>query len=73
MKVVDTEVLIEGSVFEHGIDRGQQGSGYGADSFLGTAPGSQAVVLGVEIAGLGARCGPSALNQGGFQPGRSLF
>ena len=66
VKVIGTEIDVEGSVFEHVIDRREDGGGDGTDRLLRTAAAPQAQELGLQIAGLLAAGGP-----GGIGPGRS--
>jgi hypothetical protein len=54
------------------IDDCEDGSGDGADGLFGTAPGTNAVELGLDVAALVARRSPAALDQGGLRP-RSTF
>lgn len=58
VEVVEAEVVVEGSVFEHG-----------AHGFLGATAGTQAMELGLQIAAVLAGGGPRALNEGHLQPG----
>jgi hypothetical protein len=54
VEVVCAEILVEGSIFEHVVSGGEDGSGDGADGLLGPTPGADAEVLGLEVALLGA-------------------
>jgi len=71
-EVVGAEVLVESAVTEHVISGGQDRGGDGADGLLGSAAVTQALELGLQIAGLFASPGPGALQQGGLEPGRAL-
>jgi hypothetical protein len=53
--VVWAEVAIHGSVLEHMVDGGEDRGCDGDDGLLGAAPRSDAVVLGLQVAVLGAR------------------
>jgi hypothetical protein len=63
IEVVRAQVLIAGAVLEHVIDGCEDGSGDGADGLFGTAPGTDAVELGLHVAALLARRSPAALDQ----------
>ena len=52
IEVVRAQVLIAGAVLEHVIDGGEDGSGDGADGLFGTAPGTGALELGLDVAAL---------------------
>ena len=43
VEVIDAEILVEGSRLDHVVGRGEQGGGYGSDSFFGAAAAAQAV------------------------------
>lgn len=62
VEVVSAEILVEGSGFEHMVSGSEQGGGHGSDSFFEAATAAQAVVLGLEVAVLGARGRPGALH-----------
>src|SRR5271165_6361413 len=59
---VSAEILVEGSRLEHMVGGGEQGGGYGSDSFFGAAAAAQAEVLSMEVAVLGACGRPGALH-----------
>ena len=61
VEVVGAEILVEGSRLEHMVGSGEQGGGYGSESFFGAAAAAQAVVLSMEVGVLGARTRPGAL------------
>ena len=69
VEVIGTEVFIEGSALQHFIGGGEDRSGDGANGSLGTAAGAQAMELRLEVTGLFAGGGRSALDKGGFEPG----
>src|SRR5437764_9842858 len=60
-EVFGAEVLVEGAVSEHVIDRSQDRGRDGADRLLGSAPVAQALELHLEVAGLLAAGGPGTL------------
>ena len=62
VEVVSAEILVEGSRLEHMVSGSEQGGGDGSDSFFGAAAAAQAVVLGLEVAVLGARGRPGELH-----------
>src|SRR5258708_5010694 len=49
VEMLGTEVLVDGSVFEHVVDGGEDGGGDGADGFLRPAAATQAQVLSLAI------------------------
>src|ERR1700724_1525947 len=61
-------VLVECAVFEHMIGRREDGGGNGPDRFLRPASSAQPHELRVEVGGLSACRGPSALDEYGLQP-----
>ena len=69
VEVIGTEVFIEGSARQHFIGGGRDRSGDGANGFPGTAAGAQAMELRLEVTGLLAGGGRSALDQVGLEPG----
>src|SRR3981081_3518807 len=71
--VVSAEIRVEGSRLEHMVSGSEQGGGYGSDSFFGAVAAAQAVVLGLEVAVLGARGRPGALRQSGLSHGAPFF
>ena len=72
VEVGDAEILVEGSILEHVIDRSQDRGRDGADRFLRAAPGSQAQELRLVVAVVRPLGGPGALNQHGLQPRGAL-
>ena len=69
VEVIGTEVFIEGSAPQHFIGGGEDRSGDGANGLFGAAVGAQAVELRLEVTGLLAGGGRSALDQVGLEPG----
>src|SRR5262249_51649040 len=66
---VGAEVLVHGSVLEHVIDGRENRSCDGDDGFCRTAPCSDAVKLGVEVAVFRACRRPGALHERALEPG----
>lgn len=64
---------VEGSILKNVVGGGKDGSSYRADGLLGATSGADAEVLRLEVTFLGARGGPGALDQGGLEPGCTLF
>ena len=71
VEVIGAKVLVQGSILQHVIGRRQDRSGDGPNRLFCPAPGSEAMKLGLEIAGLLAGGGPGALDEGGLEPRRS--
>ena len=68
VEVIETEVFTEDSAVQHFIGGDEDRSGDGTDGlFCAAAAGAQAVELRLEVAGLLARGGRSALDEGGFE------
>lgn len=68
LEVVSAQIAIEGAVFEHVVDGGQDRSCDGANGLLGAAAVTDPAELGLQVAALCSRTGPGALDQGGLQP-----
>src|ERR1700686_4503053 len=66
------EVMIEGAVSRHMINRGQYGGGDGAHGFLWSATLAQPPELRLRVAGFFAGCRPGTLHQGVLEPGRTF-
>ncbi len=70
--MVGAEVMIERAVAQHVVDGSQDRGGDGADRLLWSATMTQALELGLEIAGLLSTGGPGALDECGLEPRRTL-
>src|SRR6516162_3967371 len=68
LKVIGAEVLIQGSILEHVVDRGEDGGSDGHDRLLGAAPRLDAQELGLQVAILLAYRRPGALHECGLEP-----
>src|SRR3954464_10886587 len=72
VEVVGPEVRVGGAVLQHVVGGGQDRGRDRARRPLRPAAGAQAVVLGLQVAGLLAARRPGALHQRGLEPGRAL-
>jgi hypothetical protein len=70
VEVIGAEVVVLIATLEHVISSREDRSGHGADRLLGSASRAHAVELGLDIAGLLAAGGPSALHRKAKKPGR---
>jgi len=66
VEVIGTEVLVEGAVAEHVVGSGEDRGGHCADSLLRPTAVTQALELGLQVAGLLAGGHPGALHQRGL-------
>src|SRR6266446_9468783 len=72
VEMVGTEILVDGSVFEHVVDGGENGGGDGTDGFLWPAAAAKAQVLSLVIASLFVFGRLSTLNHGRLEPLRTF-
>ena len=72
LKVIEAEVLIQGSILEHVIDCGEDGGGDGHDRLLRAAPRLDAQELGLQVAIFLTYRRLGALHQRGLKPWRTL-
>src|SRR3954449_5064641 len=72
VEVVGAEVPVGGAVLQHVVGGGQERGRHRARRLLRAATAAQAVVLGLQVAGLLAARRPGALDEGGLQPRRAL-
>src|SRR3954451_13967720 len=72
VEVVGAEVRVDGAVLQHMVGGGQDRGRHRAHRLLRSAAAAQAVVLGLQVAGLLAAGRPGALHEGGLQPRRAL-
>jgi hypothetical protein len=62
LELTRAKILIESSVLKHVVNGCKDRGGHCADGFLGSAPGTQAMILGLEVAALRAAGCPGALD-----------
>jgi hypothetical protein len=72
LKVIGAEVLIQGSILEHVIDCGEDGSSDGHDRLLRAAPRLEPQELGLQITAFLAHSRPGALHECGLEPRGTL-
>src|SRR5258708_32285424 len=72
LKVIGAEVLIQGSILEHVIDCGEDGSSDGHGRLLRAAPRLEPQELGLQITAFLAHSRPGALHECGLEPRGTL-
>src|SRR5260221_10346590 len=69
---IGAEILIHRARLEHVVDGGEDGGGDCDNGLLGTPPGFNAVVQGLQVATFLFDCRPGALHHRGLEPGSAL-